>query len=203
MSKKKIGIIAVICVVVVIAVVLLIIILSNSNKNKITYNDGQTYKVKVNLPETTNETAEYTFVENNSEEAEKQLNNVFADFAKVKEKANIEFEKKIYVFQDTLEYKEKYGEEKANFENFKKYVKDTEINGDMYTNVNELKINGTDAIQYIYNNTLITVLNTDNIDKDTYISIRIYPKDENENISTIMEDEEIQNILNTVKFSKK
>ena len=49
MSKKKIGIIAVICVVVVIAVVLLIIILSNSNKNKITYNDGQTYKVKVNL----------------------------------------------------------------------------------------------------------------------------------------------------------
>ena len=73
----------------------------------------------------------------------------------------------------------------------------------MYTNVNELKINGTDAIQYIYNNTLITVLNTDNIDKDTYISIRIYPKDENENISTIMKDEEIQNILNTVKFSKK
>ena len=191
------------CVIVIIAIIMLIINNQN-NKNSITYNDGETYKVKVKLPEyNQEEETGYKYVENDENNPAKEVKNAFADFALVGDNANIEFEKKIYTFQNTAEYIKKYGKEEPNFENFKKYVLDEELTGNLYSNIKEITINGKEAIQYTYDDSVIIVLNTDNIDKESYIAIRVYSKLVDGDVNKLLEDEEIQNILNTIKFSKK
>jgi len=200
-QKKKLLIISGITSAVLLIVIVIVLVAVNGNKgNKVSYDDGKTYKVKMELPKEKNE---YKFITNDGKETENELESVFSDFAIVSDKVNIEFEKKTYVFQETYEYIEKYGKENPNFANFKKYINDKEINGDLYTNIKEIKLNGVEGIQYVYKDTVIIVLNTDKIDTNTYISIRVYLKDENEDINKIIESQEIQEILNTIKFSKK
>ena len=200
-QKKKLLIISGITSAVLLIVIVIVLVAVNGNKgNKVSYDDGKTYKVKMELPKEKNE---YKFITNDGKETENELESVFSDFAIVSDKVNIEFEKKTYVFQEAYEYIEKYGKENPNFANFKKYINDKEINGDLYTNIKEIKLNGVEGIQYVYKDTVIIVLNTDKIDTNTYISIRVYLKDENEDINKIIESQEIQEILNTIKFSKK
>ncbi len=192
-----------ICVLVVIAIIAIIVVVRIANRNVVTYKDGQTYKVKVRVPEYDNDMGTgYRYVKNDENNTNREIKNSFTDFAIIGENVNIEFQEKLYTFQNTTEYIKKYGYEDANFANFKKYVSDEEINGTVYSNVKETTINGKEAIQYTYNNSIVIVLNTDNIDEKSYVAIRIYPRNEEDDVNSIIEDEKLQEILNTVKFSK-
>lgn len=159
------------------------------------------YKIEVNVPKEKG----YEIISGISKEGTYHDNN--ASYSIVGDKVRIEFRNSSYVFQTGTDYVKANGKVEPSFAKFKEYVQN---GGTSNQNDEFVTINGRETYKYDRRHGAGTgelkgyVYNFDMDDITTKISVNasIFPVDETQDISQLINDEEVQTILNSIKFEK-
>ena len=130
------------------------------------------------------------------------------EFTLVGEKFIIAFEAASYTYQTSYAYKEKYGEnDKPNFEEYKKMVEEklNSIQGKI------VQVNGEDVVERSIGSEIRGVQRVINADGKLFNSAEkggmliadIYPTDPSVEIDTLLQDEEVKAIIDSIKIEAK
>lgn len=201
MEKKKIIIVLAIIVLIIVGIVMITSKNGGSSGDALTLTQEEAeYTMSIKVPEDKDNkgTSKYKLV---TADSGVELKDEYTQYAVIGDKVQIEFEYTNYVYQTTVKYKAKYGEKDTNFANYKQALLDSEIS---YINdVEEMNVNGKEAVQYKADKQLMRVLNTDNISKKKLIYINIHPVNENDSIEELVQQEEIKDMIDSIEFKKK
>ena len=172
------------------------------NAEVLTWDNENYYKVSVNVPKEKG----YEFIAKQSEKA--PYENSFINFTLVGEKFIIEFDSAGYTYQTSNAYKEKYGENNnPNFEEYKKMVQEklNSIDGKI------VQVNGEEVVERSIGSKIggiQRVINADgklfnNAEMGGMLIANIYPTDQSIEIKTLLEDEEVKAIFDSIKIEAK
>lgn len=172
------------------------------NPEVLTWDNEKNYKVSVTVPKEKG----YEFVDKQSEKA--PYEDSLVDFTLVGEKFIIAFEAASYTYQTSYAYKEKYGEnDKPNFEEYKKMVEEklNSLQGKI------VQVNGEDVVERSIGSEIRGVQRVINADGKLFNSAEkggmliadIYPTDPSVEIDTLLQDEEVKAIIDSIKIEAK
>lgn len=166
---------------------------------KLVYGDNEEFKINTVVPADKKEKATYKELKATDKDA--KLANEKAQYGLLGEKVEIDFNYKKYDYR-TKAYIKKYKKKtKTNFANFKESIMDKTLNSKL-TDVEEIKINDIDGIQYINNGVLVIVLNTDDISTEKYIEITVNPVDKEAKVVDLVKEKDIKSVIDSIKIEK-
>lgn len=195
-------------------VILLIVVLltvgcednkTNSIKTEKLNYEGSEYTITVDVPKG----SKYSFKKGIVEEANNSYKN--AEYTLFGDKLRIEIDEDKTDFTESDFYTKKYGTNtEKNWENYKKYILDDDINHLKQHGIELINVDGIEAVQYKINwdfedgyDGLLRIVNTDKISKNYMLRIYIFPNNENDKIEDLLKDENVKVILNSLKITKK
>ena len=162
------------------------------------------YKISVNVPKDKG----YKVIEGIVKEAKNSYKN--AEYTIAGDKLRIEIDEAEITFTESDFYSKKYGKNKEkNWSNYKQYILDDEITHLKQHDVELIKIEGVENIQYkiYWDDTegydgLLRTVNFDGISDKYLLNMYIFPSAEKQKIEDLLNDEEVKVILNSLKITK-
>ena len=166
---------------------------------KLVYSDNEEFKINTVVPADKKEKATYKELKATDKDA--KLVSEKAQYGLLGEKVEIDFNYKKYDYR-TKAYTKKYKKKTTtNFANFKESIMDKTLNSKL-TDVEEIKINEVDGIQYINNGVLVIVLNTDDISTEKYIEITVHALDKEAKVADLVKEKDIKSVIDSIKIEK-
>ena len=199
MNKKVLIIVAIIAVILVAGTVIFVATREKGPKTIQLTQTEKDYIMTVEVPEGEEKgTSKYEITDN-----EDELKG-FCQYMIVGDKIKVEFEKRIHTFQTNIKYEEEHGE--ISNPTFKQYVE--YIKNDPYgyfhgeETVREFETEKRKGVEYVYFDSLIRVLDTDDI-LDVPVFMTIKPLNEEDNVEELMKDPEIKAVVDSIDFKLK